>query len=84
MRVSALVLLLAGVAAPLAAQQPKPVSTPTAVLVSGPQVGHLDHRSAGPNDRLCILGGQRSPAGDGQEQQAGQKRSHNTDPVRTK
>ena len=40
MRVPPLVLLLAGAAAPLAAQQSKPVATPTAVLVSGPQVGH--------------------------------------------
>ena len=39
MRVSPLVLLLAGTAAPLAAQQSKPVATPTVVLVSGPQVG---------------------------------------------
>lgn len=40
MRVSPLVLLLAGVAAPLTAQQSKPAPTATAVLVSGPQVGH--------------------------------------------
>ena len=39
MRVSLLVLVLAAAGAPLAAQS-KPVSTPTAVLVSGPQVGH--------------------------------------------
>jgi peroxiredoxin Q/BCP len=41
MRVSALVLLLVGAAVPLAAQQPKPASNPTVVLVSGPDVGHL-------------------------------------------
>jgi thioredoxin-dependent peroxiredoxin len=40
MRVLPLVLILAGAAAPLAAQQSKPVATPTAVLVTGPQVGH--------------------------------------------
>lgn len=40
MRVTRLLLLLAGIAAPLAAQQSNPVATPTVVLVSGPQVGH--------------------------------------------
>ncbi|HET7240068.1 MAG TPA: peroxiredoxin, partial [Gemmatimonadales bacterium] len=40
MRISALVLLLVSAAVPLAAQQPKPASTPTVVLVSGPDVGH--------------------------------------------
>jgi thioredoxin-dependent peroxiredoxin len=41
MRVSASFLLLAGAAAPLSAQQAKPASVPTAVLVSGPQVGRM-------------------------------------------
>jgi peroxiredoxin Q/BCP len=40
MRVSPILLFLAGVIAPLAAQQSKPGSSPTLVLVSGPQVGH--------------------------------------------
>jgi len=39
MRLSLPFLLLAGLAAPLGAQEAKPASAPTAVLVSGPQVG---------------------------------------------
>jgi peroxiredoxin Q/BCP len=39
MRLSLPFLLLAALGAPLAAQQTKPASSPTAVLVSGPQVG---------------------------------------------
>jgi peroxiredoxin Q/BCP len=40
MRVPPTLLFLAGAVAPLAAQQSKPASAPTLVLVSGPQVGH--------------------------------------------
>ena len=39
MRVSPLLLLLAGAAAPVAAQQSKPVQNPTVVLVGGPRSG---------------------------------------------